>query len=425
MTPLLPLESFRQIMSFNPFYFHQLSNAVIPITSNCNALVYQYAWQIADAVGRSEILEAIENAEALLRRELRYSVAPRYTTATLPWPHYFDTSLVRSSAIDGRGRRLSVQLGEGHIQAIGTESLTLIGTPSVTYTDADNDGVDDTWTAVIATSVTDTAQIAVYFAANDRLDSEAAGARWRIQPVQVSISGGVVTVRGRMWLLVRPVVYEGTVSTTIDPDDSAARVSAVEIYQRTTETNGTTAATSQAVIVWETDPVAGWACCGSTDVSSAYSGSPYDPAAVAQGIARVGIRDSTNGIVTPAESTYNSTTGIWSALDWSVCAEPDRVLVRYLAGLPLQSDGQMQREWQVTVARLAAAELARPICGCESANRELYRWQLDLARTGGNNDEQFGAISAEDLNNPLGTRRGHIYAWRRITQARLLRGFHL
>lgn len=413
MTPLLPLETFRRQMGFHPFHFYQLANSTIPVTSSCDAVVYQYAWQVADAVGRSEILEAIERAEDRLREYLDFSVAPRYTTETLPWAGGW-----------GSGRWPAVTLREGEIRAIGTEKLTLIGTPSVTYTDADNDGVDDSWIATIATSVTDTSQIAVYVPANDRLDGESAGDRWRIQPVQVSISGGLVTVRGRMWLMVQPIMYEGVASNTIDPNDSAARLSAVEIYQRTTETNGTTVATSQAVLTWESSPCHGWWCCCDccTDAATAYSGSPYDPAAVAQAVARVGIRDARLGIVTPAEAAYDATTGIWSSLDATVCGVPDRVTVRYLAGLPLDSDGQMQAAWRPIVALMAAAELARPVCGCEAANRELYRWQVDLARTAGNNDEQFGAISAADLNNPFGTRRGHVYAWRRVEQLPLSRG---
>jgi len=82
----------------------------------------------------------------------------------------------------------------------------------------------------------------------------------------------------------------------------------------------------------------------------------------------------------------------------------------------------MDRKFQVAVARMAAAELARPICACDEANRELYRWQFDLARTGGANDESYGAVSATDLDNPFGTRRGHVYAWRMIKEIRNLVG---
>jgi hypothetical protein len=157
-------------------------------------------------------------------------------------------------------------------------------------------------------------------------------------------------------------------------------------------------------------------------VSAAYSDSPYDPAAVALAVGRVGVRDARLGIVLPAESSYDTTTGIWSSLDWTVCRVPDRVFVRSYAGYPLDSSGQMDQKWRVVVARLAAAELAQPICGCADANRALAYWQFDLARTSGANDEAYGAVSTEDLDNPLGTRRGAVYAWHQVKHLRHMRG---
>src|SRR4029434_10347284 len=132
--------------------------------------------------------------------------------------------------------------------------------------------------------------------------------------------------------------------------------------------------------------------------------------------------DGTQGIVAPWEAVLNTTTNIWSTDGLTVCDWPDRVTVRYLAGYPLGSDGQMQEPFRTAVARLAAAELARPVCGCESANRELARWQFDLARSGGANDEMYGAVSAGDLDNPFGTRRGHVHAWRLIRNRQRLQG---
>jgi ribosomal protein L9 len=89
------------------------------------------------------------------------------------------------------------------------------------------------------------------------------------------------------------------------------------------------------------------------------------------------------------------------------------------AGFPLDAERQaMARKFQTVVARLAMAELARPVCACESANRELHNWQFDLARSAGSNDETFGFISREDLANPLGTRRGAVFAWKQIRNLR-------
>lgn len=418
MTPLLPLDNFRSILGFHPAHFWGVAgeNELTAIRSNCPCLVRQYAWQLSDAVGRHEIAQAIETAEARLREWLGYSVAPRYTVETLAWP----------SPWPGDGRWQTVQLSEGYVQAAGIESLAAIGAAAVVaYSDVDGDGLDETFTISAATTVTDVKEIAVYFAAADRFDgpdfTDDVGDRWRIQPISITIAGGTVTVKGSKWLLVKPILHEGFTNVGangLEPTTVGNFVTTLDIYRRTTGADGTTAATSQGVIVWETEPH--YSCCGNVSESSAYSGSPYDPAAVAQAVARVGIRDSEHGIVAPAEASYNTTTGIWSALDWTVCAWPDRVTVRTLSGYPLDADGQMARQWRTIVARLAAAELARPVCGCEEANRELYYWQFDLSRTGAS-DELFAAPA--DLDNPFGSRRGHLYAWRQVKNLRQLRGF--
>lgn len=421
MTPLLPLETFRSIMSFHPYHFWGLADQdLLRVTSNCNPLVYEHAYQVADAVGRQEIREAIEVAEARLREYLGYGVAPAYRTATLAEPEPGAAGFAyRAPGIGADGRWLGVQLPEGEVRALGVESLTLIATANVTQSDQDGDGINDTFTVSTPTTVTDTSQIAVYFSATERYDGSGASERWRILPVTVAISGGTVTVTGRLWQIVDPVRYEGfnLGNNGLDPATAANFAATLDLYQRTTSTSGTTTDTAQAVVIWGTDP--GRACCATGDP---YAGSPYDPAALATAVARGSVRDSRRGWVYAAEATYDSATGIWSAYNTALCRFPDRILIRYLAGLPLDADGQMQAAWRPVVARLAAAELARPVCGCETANRELYRWQVDLARTGGNNDEQFGAVSATDLDNPFGTRRGHIYAWRRVVELRRQRG---
>lgn len=415
MTNLLPLETWRNLMGIHPYHFWQLSSSdKVPIDTGCNTLVWSYPWLSVDAASRQDATHAIEQAEQKLAQYLGYSPAPRYTSTVLDWPATWASD----------GRWLSIPLPEGYVQAIGTEQLTLLGTPVLAYSDPDSDGLQDTWTLTIATTITDASQIAVYYAAADRLNGAAAGDDWRIQPITITISAGVATIRGRSWQVVKPILYEGFASDAIDPDPTpitSTFVSTLDVYQRTTNANGTTVATGQAVITWETRPCHGWwCCCDSCCTSDPYSGSPYDPAAVAQAVARVGIRDARHGLITPAQASYDSTSGVWSSLDWSVCSQPDRVTVRYLAGFPLGVDGLMQEPYRTVVARLAAAELARNVCGCEQANRALYYWQHDLAQTA-RGDELFG-ISPENLNNPLGTRRGQVYAWKFIMDQQQLTG---
>jgi hypothetical protein len=434
MTNILPLYTFFEIMGAHPWHsFGIAGTGSLAINTGCNTLVRRYEWQNSDAAGMRSVELAIEQAEAKLREYLGFSPAPHYVTETLPWPLLADRTLMRTGPYGADGRWLNVKLTEGEVRAVGVETLAAISlTVAVVYTDTDGDGIDDTFTVSAATTQTDISQIAVYFSSGDRFNGWGAttdvSARWRLQPVIVTIAGGTVTVQGPKQLCVKPLKYEGVTNigaNGLDPATAANFVTTLDIYRRYTATDGNTITTSQAVITWETRPSHGWWCCcdGCAAASTAFGGSPYDPAAVAQAVARVGIRDGTQGLVTPAEAAFDSVTGIWSSLDWTVCDQPDRVTIRYLAGFPLASDGQMQEPWRTVVARYAAAELARPICGCDSASRELFRWQLDLARSSGNADEAYGAINPNDLDNPLGTRRGHVQAWRFIRQRRAYQGF--
>jgi hypothetical protein len=430
MTNLLPLYTWFEIIGFHPWHaFGIAGTGDLAVNTGCNTLVRRYEWQNSDAVGTKAIEQAIETAESKLTQYLGYSPAPHYVIETLPWPRLADGG-DRWGAAGGDWRWLTVQTTEGQVRAVGVETVAAISpNAAVTYSDEDGDGIDDTFTISAATTITDTSQIAAYFSTADRFNgfgsTTALSPRWRVQPITISISGGTVTIRGPKQLCVKPIKYEGVVnigSNGLDPATAGNFVTTLDIYQRYTAIDGQTVTTSQAVITWETRPSHGWWCCcdGCVSQSSAFSGSPYDPAAVSQAVARAGIRDARRGLLTPSESSYDATTGIWSSLDWTVCSQPDRVTLRYLAGWPLGSDGQMQEPFRTIVARLAAAELARPVCGCDAANRELYRWQFDVSQTA-RGDELFG-ISQENLNNPLGTRRGHVQAWKFIMDQQQLTG---
>jgi hypothetical protein len=398
-------------------------NERVPQASECNTVLREYNYQYADRSARSNIRDAIQTAENRLQEHLNYPVAPQYLSETYPWPRYNDQRVWRASPSPAAdGRYISLRLRNGEVQAVGVETLSLLGTPALTYSDYDGDGLEDTFvTAAVATTQTDPAKIAVYFRGADRLDGEPVGERWRIAPVQITLAGGTVVIRGRKWLCVQPLKYEGVTNATLNPDTVSNFVTNLEVYERTTDPNGELATNAQATLIWETLPLHGWFCCCSTCANITYSPNEFDPAAEGLAVARVGIRDARLGLVTPALAVRNASTGEWSTLDFAYYREPDRATIRYLAGLPLEANGQMQERWRLIVARMAMAELGRPIATCDVANRELYHWQFDLARAAGANDEQY-RIAERDLNNPFGTRRGHIYAWRQVSELALVRG---
>lgn len=384
MPNLLPLETFRALFGMHPVHFWGLSGALAPITSACNTVTREHAWQDAQAMGRQEIREAIETAEARLREWLGYSAAPEYISET----HPYSNGLIR--------------LERGYVQAIGTETLTRLQGASVVLEDTDADDLKDTFDITYQTDE-DPAELALYFLPEDRLDDDPVSDRWRVQPLRVVTDGDLIHIRGKAWQLVRPALLERVGDAAIDPAVSSNFVDGLDIYRRTT-------ASPQATLTWRSGPYPPY-CCESTT----------DPAAIATAAARVGLVHAELGIVAATQAAYDETASAWYAVPWSGCRLPDQVTINYLAGVPLES-GQMARTWQTIVARLAAAELAAPICACNVANRTLAYWQTDVARTGGNNDEQFGAIAQQDLTNPFGTRRGHIYAWKAVNHLRQMRG---
>lgn len=431
--PLLPLDDFRRMLGWNPYWFNGLSNSEsIPVTAECPSVIAEYAYQGTDAAGRSEIREAIESAETLLRNYLGYDIAPRYSEVTLPWPRYYDNAMSRWGTWDATGRYIGPRLpfGYGQVQALGTELLTLVGTVTagvgLIFSNQYNGTVtpvDDTFTITIATTETDPTKLAVYFAAADRLDGEPIGDRYRILPVDISIAGGVATIVGRIWLIVRPPLYEAYNLQPLDPANTAASgpyAQSLVVYQRTTDPTGATYQTSMVTLNWETSPVHGWWCgCGCQQSSVYAPNASQDPAATGYGVGRGIIRDAKMGIIGIDGALYDSSSGVWRGTPWADCTEPDSVTVRVLAGEPLVN-GRVKRDYQRMVTRLALAELGRPLCACEQSNRDVYHWQFDVSRSTG--EEVFGFVSREDLNNPFGTRRGHIWTWHQVRNLRLTPG---
>lgn len=423
-------------MGFSPFHFYGLSNSKVPMVSGCDELVRQYQWQAGDRAGRAEVCEAIETAEGLLQRYLGWRVAPQYAEQVVVWPRYGVQELDRIYPVDSHGDWLAVTLpNDGYVQALGIEALTLVGTVTVAgatlvYTDSDSDTLLDTFTATIVVPAgTLASEIGIYFAAADRLWGESASEKWRILPVRVSVSGVNATIRGRYWQLVKPILYEGIPTTVpsggggatgLNPDTATNFVTSLEVYLRQTNGNGTTTATSQAVLEWETRPW--WACPYISSTTAPLNGSASDPAAIAQAVARAGIRNGELGLVHGAQALYDAASGLWrSAFPYCLAGPPDRATFRYLAGKALGSDGQMERGMQPVVARLAAAELARPIAACRETNQELYRWQQDMT-VAGRGDELFNTNDPDLLDNPFGFRRGHVWAWKQVRRLALMGG---
>lgn len=423
----LPLDIFRQNTSFHPWHFWQLTNSTVPIHSNCNTLVYENAWIMADQMGREEVRRAITGAESRLREHMNYSVGRRFVVETVTYPRTALSDHQYRFSVGSDSRWLPVRASEGMIRNAGVEAFeTLDADAAVTYSDPDGDGLDELWTVTIAgvSATLNLDQVAVYFTASDRLNGAAKSDRWLIEPVQKSLSGTTLTIRGNTWLMVKPLKYQGFSPVTLNPATAANLITEVEVYRRYCDPDGLTTDDAQATLIWETSPYP--AFCSATGNNLTFTENEADPAALAFATARVGIRDAALGYVTVGDSVYNATSGQWESVDWGYYRQPDRVILRYEAGAKLDSvettlnQAGNRGRWDTIVSRFAAAELAHQIAGCEVANRELYRWQYDY---GIDTEGQRGRVAAEDLRNPFGTKAGQIYAWQQVKNLNTIRAY--
>lgn len=412
----LSLSRWFSLMGFNPWLSYQLTNSKLPVNAQCSALIYEYDWQSADRAGRASIRTAIQRAEDLVRQYTLINPVPAFREATMPYPALGDARFVRLRDIGSDGQWLTIALPEGEIRALGVASDTTPQTALLIYTDEDGDGLYETATcSATVPSGTTINQVVARFQASDCGPLTPP----EIAPRSVTIANGIATLVFDTWTLVRPIRYTSPVQTGLDPGDGAPPsatvcAQALDIFRRFCDPAGTTEATCMALLSWETRPWPNWGSCCTTGDSS-------DPAATATALCRAVIRDGHAGIVGFGEAAYDADNGLWrSVCDWRRCRPPDTVTIRYQAGTP--RDGiAMREDLAIVVARLAAAELARPICACTSANKELYEWQTDLSRVGATND-LFSAPN--DITNPLGSRRGQIYAWRHFERQQLTRGIY-
>jgi hypothetical protein len=67
--------------------------------------------------------------------------------------------------------------------------------------------------------------------------------------------------------------------------------------------------------------------------------------------------------------------------------------------------------WAKTIAYLATARLTRPPCACPDVRARFEDLQIDFTKNEGNVSYFVGD---EILNNPLGTRKGEVKAWRNV-----------
>lgn len=403
---MLHLQDWFSQFQFHPWHSNQLANQDLKLTSVSNALVYEYGWQNANRAGRYDIRTSIRQSSELFSKYAGFYPALHFVEKSLPYPQMGDYRLWNFTSSDSHGMYLGMSLPEGYVHKLGIEALSGTSTEPVVYSDLDSDGVFETATVtwnVPTGTIPD--EVYVTFDPNDVLYTDEDRV-YNVKPRKVTISSGVATIIIDSYQLVAPIKYTTPIQVQLNPailppNALSPFVSNLVVSRKFCNSEGTTLETAQAVLIWESAPYPAWTYPWS------FVDPVADPSEMRYAIARGGVRDSLNGIVYLGEAVYDVNNHTWSGRpNFSQCRPPDRVLVRYLAG-------NTQPFLDTAIGRLSAAELNRPICAAEEANRQLANWQFDVARTGAS-DELYA--QPNDFGNPIGSRRGHIYAWRVIQQ---------
>jgi len=129
------------------------------------------------------------------------------------------------------------------------------------------------------------------------------------------------------------------------------------------------------------------------------------------------VRDERRGIVAYRPATWDAANDEFDSAGYAVCRDPDQLRIWYYSGYESDSPKvefprtQLDPFWEKLIAYFAAALIDRDVCSCNNSERFIDYWREDLARTRRDVAHQ---ISPSDLDNPFGTTRGALEAWRKI-----------
>lgn len=415
---LLSLPYYAQIMGVNPVHFQGgFGETVWPATAACGGIWPRYSWQNGDQVSKEDLVRAIYDAEYDIAQVLGYWPAPRWIDKEVhqyPRPYRRDAY---GFGLNARWQSKSIETKYAKIIEAGQRAVTLIDTATVAggslaYTDEDGDGFNETATITMATSLTDACEINVYFT------DENGEQEWEIRPARSkTITGGNFIAVFDSWLFIDPdlqSVYP-TVDEPkfigIDITTVANYVASVDVYREFTDNTA-----QSAEFFWENKPNV----IGIVGICSSCGGSGCEACTLTTQDGCVHIRDVDRGVVVPTPATYSEDDAAWSSDCWTECREPDQVKIWYYAGdldnryLRGSTCNELKNELAQAIAWMATARLERPLCACNNVQSLSMDLQRNMIFTPPDGGSFF--INDEILNNPFGTKKGEVMAWRRISK---------
>jgi len=220
------LDSWRRIMNVSIWHFNQVLGVNSPQSTLSDAYIQDE---------REAVAMGLDSALTLITGELNFPPLPIFCHERIYFRNLHPPRLHE------------IQLKNRYVQAIGRRASTLLqSAASVTYTDTNSAGVDDTATITVTVPAgTVASEIQAFFQSSDWSDvvvfnGETADERWQIAPLKVSVSGVTATLTGNRALFVKPAIwakpfnapnYNSTNKNRANPATAADFVTAVNVYR--------------------------------------------------------------------------------------------------------------------------------------------------------------------------------------------------
>jgi hypothetical protein len=376
--PKLSLREFAQIIGIHPLHLAGLRLDLSGNTQFCDAPYFQYPYQTADRVSRSEIANAIVEAETQLENQLGYRLLPAWE---------------REEFHAGVGH--SPRTNWGHVIAGGCRGAELLGTATVAWSDEDADTYKETGTLVINGLTTQLpngpCEVRIFHKDHD------AEASWEVKPLRsATLVAGTLTVKFWRETAVKPELYEGYNVDGIEALEDAPFVTELDVYRIFNDR------TCPQQLLWANPH---GSCLAGPDFAT---WNEQDAQMIAF--------DQRLGLMQLSPAQYSDTALVWSSRSFLSPYPVDAVNLYYYAGYQDKGKAcgarEMDDRWRNAVSYLAASMLDRPPCDCTADQWHYYREDLALV----DGSEDFGTFknaTGENLN-PFGTRRGAVMAWRRV-----------
>lgn len=412
----LSLDRFARIVGINSLHFWGVDIPQLSRTGGqgpaCSQAIFQYDWQDADRTGREDIARAIAEAENDIETVLGYRLLPTWEVDEWrPTVRPYRPEMVNLSNTDVRGMGQLVEANWGYMLSGGIRSVSLIDADAaVVYSNTVPPAAYANLATVqvtLAAEIPD-GEVAVFYPGHDGEE------RWRIRPVTVTHAGLVYTITFQRAMAIiedKMETYDLASLEAVNGTDDAQFLDTVDVYRVSNDPQ------QQVTFLWE----GGGGCgCASAGCSiCAYS--------VATGCFLLR-GDPRHSLIVPHFANWNADDLAFEYTTPNLRRQPDLVRLWYLAGWRDKASvsplSEMDDYWARIVAYLAASKLDRPICACST--NYMKRWAQDLAFSGGADELASYSLSARNLDNPLGTTRGALNAWRAVMRpgAVLTRGAH-